>query len=364
MLTAARSTPSSQQLTVDQSTFTDKQAKGGGGGAIFAAGAVVVTRSLLSGNSAPADIGGAISDMTPGGVQLTDSTLTGNSSASSGGAIAGAHGVLTNDTIVGNSAQASGGNIDGTPTLLNTIVAAGSAPSRANCDSHVTSSGHNLEDANTCGFTAARDQINTNPKLGTLQNNGGPTETMALLAGSPAIDKGSNSGWPATDERGVGSPQGAACDIGAYEVAPPFATTGPATAVKATSATLTAAVRNPDAVPASMVFQYGTTTGYGSKAVAAATPYSAGSTLSAALSSLTPKKTYDYRVIVSNPDGTSVGTDRTFTTPLPSNRFSFKGHKVASSGKLTIKLGTPNAGVVKAKATFKFGTGKHGATSP
>ena len=53
------------------------------------------------------------------------------------------------------------------------------------------------------------------PRLGPLQDNGGPTPTHALLLGSPAID--ASSACPATDQRGVTRPQGAGCDIGAFE---------------------------------------------------------------------------------------------------------------------------------------------------
>ncbi len=69
--------------------------------------------------------------------------------------------------------------------------------------------------------------INADPKLGALANNGGPTQTMALGAGSAAIDAAPVAGCPATDQRGVPRPQGAACDIGAFEVVvPPVAPAG------------------------------------------------------------------------------------------------------------------------------------------
>src|SRR5206468_3475874 len=76
---------------------------------------------------------------------------------------------------------------------------------------------NNLENGNTCGFSAAGDIRNADPKLGPLADNSGPTHTHALLAGSPAIDAGSSSGFAATDQRGVARPQGGRADIGAYE---------------------------------------------------------------------------------------------------------------------------------------------------
>jgi hypothetical protein len=84
---------------------------------------------------------------------------------------------------------------------------------------------HNLsegvtDDANACGLTngANANLIGSDPNLGPLADNGGATQTHALLSGSPAIDAGDNSTCPATDQRGVARPQGSACDIGAYEL--------------------------------------------------------------------------------------------------------------------------------------------------
>jgi len=60
------------------------------------------------------------------------------------------------------------------------------------------------------------------PKLGTLANNGGRTQTMLLLSGSPAINAGNNATCPTTDQRGILRPQGGVCDIGAVEMIPSF----------------------------------------------------------------------------------------------------------------------------------------------
>jgi hypothetical protein len=92
-----------------------------------------------------------------------------------------------------------------------------------NCYGFVVSAGYNLEDGVYCNFTAVGDRAQTNPKLGPLQLNGGSTTTHALLAGSPAIDAGTNVGCPAIDQRGIIRPKDgngdsvAICDIGAYE---------------------------------------------------------------------------------------------------------------------------------------------------
>ena len=78
------------------------------------------------------------------------------------------------------------------------------------------SGGHNLVQDDTCNPVAS-DLIGVDALLGALADNGGPTWTHALLAGSPAIDAADDAACPATDQRGVTRPQGAAPDIGAYE---------------------------------------------------------------------------------------------------------------------------------------------------
>ena len=137
---------------------------------------------------------------------------------------------LTNCTFSDNSARWWGGGMysdNSNPTLRNTIVA--NSTTGGDCYGSITSEGYNLDSDGTCGFTSEGDLSNTDPLLGPLQDNGGPTFTHALLAGSPAIDAipegaggGGYNGAPATDQRGVSRPQppGGDCDIGAYEVAP------------------------------------------------------------------------------------------------------------------------------------------------
>ncbi len=82
----------------------------------------------------------------------------------------------------------------------------------------ITSLGYNLEDANDCGFGQAGDLTRSDPRLGALGDNGGPTATMALPATSPAVDAADPRCDAATDQRGITRPQGPRCDIGAYEL--------------------------------------------------------------------------------------------------------------------------------------------------
>jgi hypothetical protein len=91
----------------------------------------------------------------------------------------------------------------------------------------MTSHGYNLSSDNSCNFDGPGDMDNTNPLLGPLQNNGGPTFTQALISGSPAIDAGNPSGCNdgqghllKTDQRGMPRPDledAGGCDMGAFE---------------------------------------------------------------------------------------------------------------------------------------------------
>ena len=157
------------------------------------------------------------------GAKLTLNNLTvANGRGASGGAISNRGTVtVTNSTLSGNSAPSGGGIYDGaTATLKNTIVA--NSPPGGNCYGTYINGGYNLDSDGSCGFGTINHSLSgttdnpLNPQLGSLANNGGPTLTHALLAGSPAIDKG-NSFGATTDQRGVSRPLGAASDIGAFE---------------------------------------------------------------------------------------------------------------------------------------------------
>jgi hypothetical protein len=121
---------------------------------------------------------------------------------------------LVNCTISTNRVGGGVINASNSVRLLNTLLAA-NIP--ANCSGVITDAGHNLSSDGSCTFTGAGSMNNVDPKLGSLADNGGPTLTMALLPGSPAIDAGSAVGAPATDQRGVARPQGPGVDIGAFE---------------------------------------------------------------------------------------------------------------------------------------------------
>jgi hypothetical protein len=107
-----------------------------------------------------------------------------------------------------------GGLISTGACLINCLVTT-NVPT--NCLGQLTDAGHNLSSDASCAFTNIGSLNNTDPKLGLLANNGGPTLTMALLPGSPAIDAGDTAAAPSVDQRGFPRPVGAAADIGAYE---------------------------------------------------------------------------------------------------------------------------------------------------
>jgi hypothetical protein len=121
---------------------------------------------------------------------------------------------LTNVTIAGNNL--SGIQSLDTFNVVNTITANNTGGDCAS-SGNINSLGHNLASDASCGFVGPGDLNSVDPLLGPLANNGGPTPTMALGPGSPAIDAGDDTACPSTDQRGVTRPQGPHCDIGAFE---------------------------------------------------------------------------------------------------------------------------------------------------
>ena len=207
-------------LQVNKSTFSGNSAGGNGGGlylgSLFAS--AVIANSTFLDNSANLS-GGAVynSDV----LSVRNSTFTQNNAAGNGGGIFNtSYMELENSTLSGNaagSAQGAGGlyNTD-TMGYANTIIANSLSGSDCISTGTIEQNTNNLVETNTgCGTPF----LSSDPLLGPLTDHGGPTQTMALLPGSPAIDAGSDSDLYCrpTDQRGVSRPQGAHCDIGAYE---------------------------------------------------------------------------------------------------------------------------------------------------
>jgi hypothetical protein len=227
---------SSNQAPTDTSTSFPFGSAGGIGNA----GTLMVLDSTIANNSTTGNAVAAGIDSESGFVTVINSTITGNvdnNSNSAGGiGIYGGSAYIASSTISGNTATqaaqragfGSGGGIDatGTVTLYNTIVAGntGSPNNPTDVSGSFTSLGHNLigKTNNLSSGFVSSDLVGAttnpiNPKLGALAHNGGPTPTMALLTGSPAIGAGSSVNAPTTDQRGDARPQQGAIDIGAYE---------------------------------------------------------------------------------------------------------------------------------------------------
>jgi parallel beta helix pectate lyase-like protein len=202
------------------------------GGGIFNEGTLTVRNSAITENYGALGGGGISSD---GEVSVENSTISANQTGGDGAGLEIDDGTasLRNLTVTGNElglgGLGDGGGVHAEAgagvTLSNTIVAGNSylagPPLAPDCSGAIVSTGNNLIGSTAgCTFTAtASDLLAVNPLLGPLAFNGGPTETHALLPGSPAIDKG--AGCPATDQRGTARPQGPGCDIGAYELVLP-----------------------------------------------------------------------------------------------------------------------------------------------
>jgi len=243
----------SGSLTINESNISGNtsgkaNASTGSGGGIYNHGVSTIISSAISGNQVVGAClnlffqvlcyGGGISSDNV--LTINNSTVSNNTAGSIfshssgiGGGISTQAGTLTisNTTLNGNAAvgvEGKGGGISqssGTATLQNTIVA--NSTMGGNCSGTMTSNGYNLSSDGTCNFNNTGDLNNTDPKLGPLQNNGGPTQTQALLPGSPAIDAGNPSGCTdssgsllKTDQRGAPRPDkedSGGCDMGAYE---------------------------------------------------------------------------------------------------------------------------------------------------
>ncbi|HXP59191.1 MAG TPA: choice-of-anchor Q domain-containing protein [Dongiaceae bacterium] len=235
---------STNALIVNGSTFDSNLAQ---------AGAAYPTQEFASGAGGPGE-GGAI--WSSGALAATNSTWTTNQAAGGSGAagsnqplevvggagsggalcIAGGQATLLNVTVAGNSANGGGArvwfggpgpsqdggpsqggglyNTNGAVTVINSIIA--DSLSGGDVWGTVTDGGYNICSDGTAGFSVTGSLNSTKPLLGPLAENGGPSETMALLPGSPALDA-IPSGFPPVDQRGVSRPQLPLADIGAFE---------------------------------------------------------------------------------------------------------------------------------------------------
>jgi hypothetical protein len=223
-------------------------ADGGNGGGLYNSGTLSLADDTVSGNQAGA--GGSLAgiSITQGAGSFASAGVLFSDSGANGGDGGGIYNIaaltLTNDTVADNRTGAGGntsgvsftlvqdgadaaahaddgqgggggqgGDIDngGTTNVAATIVASSGAG--GDCAGTITDLGYNLADDSSCG--AGNYSATLDTYLGSLAINGGPTQTIALLPGSPAIDKVPAKDCPSTDQRGA--PRTAPCDIGAYD---------------------------------------------------------------------------------------------------------------------------------------------------
>ncbi len=222
--------PNGGALSIVRSSIESNSATGGNGGGVLGdpGSSVSVYSAAIISNTASSNGGGVYSS---GATTLTDSTISGNTANPGGGGVAANSGVISLSfvTVANNTSTSNGGGVyaaGGTITAQNTIVAANNGPAGSpNCSGTLNSGDYNLIGSTTgCVFAAAaHDQI-ASITLGALGFNGGYTLNQALTVGSPAVDKANPActdaaGNPVTaDQRGASRPQGAACDIGAFEL--------------------------------------------------------------------------------------------------------------------------------------------------
>ena len=214
-------------LAVTNSTISGNSANAGQGrgGGIHGANGLTVEDSTISGNSAATSGGGIY-----GGATVVNSTISGNSGTSGGGIYNTSSLVVRSSSITDNSAGSGGGiynRLQSQLQISDTILNAGASGENIfNDGGTVTSLGYNLTSDDGGGYlTGPGDQINTDPLLGPLQDNGGPTLTHALLPGSPAIDAGDPNFTPpsSNDQRGCHFDRvfNGRIDIGSFESQPP-----------------------------------------------------------------------------------------------------------------------------------------------
>jgi hypothetical protein len=223
-------------LTMSNCTLRGSSTDANGlGGAIYNAATLTLMGCTLANNSAP--FAGAIGNYAS--CSLVNCTFAGDSASFNGGAIDNVGGILgvTQCTFSGNSAG-TGGAIDnylGQVTLVNSILANnGQDFYNWPTTSVVTLAGNNIVEVLAIGGGTPIIEgavITSDPMLGPLANNGGPTLTMLPQPGSPAINAGLTSGASGIpyDQRGPGFPRvvGSAVDIGSVEVQTVFVTTSP-----------------------------------------------------------------------------------------------------------------------------------------
>ena len=341
--------------TLTNVTFSGNSAASGGGGMYnHYLSNPTLTNVTFSGNSATSGGGGMYNDYLSDPT-LTNVTFSGNSTQYGGGMYNYySSPTLTNVTFGGNSAASGGGmcnNYYSNPQIRNTIFWGNTAQQISNYTSTPVVSNSVVQG----GYAGGTNIITTDPKLGTLGNYGGTTQTIPLLPGSSAINTGNDATCAAADQRGVTRPQGAHCDIGAFELKPPNAMTNAVSTIASSGATLNGTV-NANDTSAIVTFEYGLTASYGTTVTADESPVtsSTDTPVSKAITGLTPYTTYHYRVVAVNSDATTNGSDQTFTTSASTPAATTNAASALTSSGAMLN-GTVSADDASATVTFEYG---------
>lgn len=245
-------------MVIDRSAIADNVASDNDGGGIYSDDSqTVITNSTISGNSALGDEDNSASNDSQGGgiwsdetLTITNTTIISNRADGDGGGLyvnsdGDSNVILNNVTITANTADANEGGPSGGEgggifneegvLLTNSIIAGNTDASvistSPDCYSDFTSDGdnftvvgpniiQNLDGCEVVGDVSSILSIDPLFDPAGLADNGGPTQTLALQASSPALDVGDNGSCEPTDQRGTVRPQGAACDLGAFELEP------------------------------------------------------------------------------------------------------------------------------------------------
>jgi hypothetical protein len=310
------------------------------GGALFSRGGTITANGVTFEDDGGFDFdGGAVFLYESGSTTFTNTTIVGSGTSSTiGGGIDndGATLTLTNDTLSDNVRGSLETDVGGRTSVQNTIIGSGFSDDGLNLDcvaagketnagattgEAVTEDlGNNIDQDGACGLDAAGDKSGVNPELAPIADNGGPTPTEALLHGSPAIEAGNDAACPATDQRGIARPQGAHCDIGAFEavlVGQPSATTGAATNIASSEATLQATI-DLDGEAGGFHFVWGTSAAALTKETpeVAAGVVSNDTAESEVLSGLSQETTYYFQAVADNASGSApAGNVLSLTTP-------------------------------------------------
>ena len=325
--------------------------------------------STISGNTANTEGAGVYNPVT---LTIINSTFSDNASQIAGAVFNTGTLVIANSTISNNSSMFLAGGVVNLNNFQigNTILNEGPASANIynNSSGVVMSLGCNLSSDDASGIlTGPGDQIQTNPMLGPLQNNGGHTLTHALLPGSLAIDAGKPNFMPPPffDQRGsdFSRVRNGRIDVGSFEVqagaiptatptisasptptpgatatatatstptptptathtptptpvSTPAVTTNPATLIGSFSARLNGTV-NPHGLTTTVHLQYGTTTNYGHTTASQTKTGNTSQNISASVSGLSASTTYHFRIVATNSHRTVFGADRMFTTLKP-----------------------------------------------